>query len=70
MDVILRIGNHLKIMHTKSHPVPSTDNWLAIECSLWLLVASLFGTRLFAADAVSPYQYTGAHFADLGRMTG
>ena len=24
----------------------------------------------FAADAVSPYQYTGAHFADLGRMTG
>ena len=23
----------------------------------------------FAADAVSPYQYTGAHFADLGRMT-
>ena len=27
---------------------------MAIECSLWLLVASLFGTRLFAADAVSP----------------
>ena len=24
----------------------------------------------FAADAVAPYQYTGAHFADLGRMTG
>ena len=24
----------------------------------------------FAADAVSPYQYTGAPFADLGRMTG
>ena len=24
----------------------------------------------FAADAVSPYQYTGTHFADLGRMTG
>ena len=24
----------------------------------------------FAADAVSPYQYTGAHFANLGRMAG
>ena len=28
--------------------------------------------RGYAADAVSPlpYQYTGTHFADLGRMTG
>jgi len=26
--------------------------------------------RGYAADAVPPFQYTGTHFADLGRMTG
>ena len=69
-SALIQIDHNLHKLTIDITALPETSFFFLRMAAFGCQVAITLLRRDYATDAVSLYQSTGTHFADLGRMTG